>query len=95
MKNSNDDKSERNSENSRQEKNERDEILLEIFPREKCFENESPEEKSRLLPGNETKLMICFCANMVLKHKIEILIELGWPQVTFKSKYLPKGSPIF
>ena len=44
----------KNFENSRQEKIESDEISLKIFSREKCFENESPEEKSRLLPGNET-----------------------------------------
>ena len=45
----------KNFENSRQEKIESDEISLQIFSREKCLENESPEEKSRLLPGNETK----------------------------------------
>ena len=67
---------------SEHRKIESDEISLKNFTREKYQKNESPddelaEEKSRLLPGNETKLMICFCANMVLKHKIEILIELG------------------
>ena len=46
--------------NSGQQKPESDEISLKNFTREKYHKNESPdnelaEEKSRLLPGNETK----------------------------------------
>ena len=54
MKNSDDGK------NSKHQKPESDEISLKNFTREKYHKNESPdnelaEEKSRLLPGNETK----------------------------------------